>query len=211
MLATDSQGNTSWKAVAEAFGATGALPESTITMNLRFPGQYFDEESGDHYNFMRIYKPCTGRYGQSDPIGLYGGINLFAYADNNPIGSIDSRGEIAPVVAGALIVGGCLWTAWQGYQAGVEYAVSEIRNRRERERQQSARDNQSEGEETTEFNTFSRPLSVATDKLENGLNTYGYIPVKAVAGIAVMGTGGGILGAAIGFACGSIGFYYGQR
>ncbi|MDR0479655.1 MAG: hypothetical protein LBH31_07640 [Burkholderiaceae bacterium] len=63
ILATDKQGNTNWKAVAESFGSTGVLPNSSsITMNLRFGGQYFDQESGSQYNFYRDYKPNIGRY-----------------------------------------------------------------------------------------------------------------------------------------------------
>jgi len=51
---------------------------------LRFPGQYFDEETGLHWNFFRDYNPSTGRYLEKDPIGLRGGINVFAYVQNNP-------------------------------------------------------------------------------------------------------------------------------
>jgi RHS repeat-associated protein len=85
VLATSKSGNTSWKAVQEAFGAAGTLPESSITMNLRFPGQYFDQETGAHYNFFRDYKPNLGRYLQSDPIGTEGSENLFGYANLNPM------------------------------------------------------------------------------------------------------------------------------
>ena len=73
-LATNPQGQITWQAQAEAFGQTTPDPNSTITVNLRFPGQYFDEESGLHYNYFRDYDPQTGRYVQSDPIGLEGGL-----------------------------------------------------------------------------------------------------------------------------------------
>ena len=92
MLATDKVGATSWKVVSEAFGAAGQLTESTIEVNLRFPGQYFDSETGIHFNFHRDYRPNTGRYVQADPIGLVGGVNLFLYANSNPILLIDSKG-----------------------------------------------------------------------------------------------------------------------
>jgi RHS repeat-associated protein len=94
ILATDKTGATHWKAVTEAFGAAGTLSETRITMNLRFPGQYYDQESGAHYNLFRDYKPATGRYLQSDPLGLKGGPNLFEYAKQNPLIVTDDKGRI---------------------------------------------------------------------------------------------------------------------
>ena len=52
----------------------------SLSYNLRFPGQYYDAETGKHYNVNRDYDPVTGRYVQSDPIGLDGGMNAFEYA-----------------------------------------------------------------------------------------------------------------------------------
>ena len=66
--------------------------QSTVANNLRFQGQYFDAETGLHYNYHRYYDPRTGRYITPDPIGLAGGINLYAYAGNDPVGGIDPQG-----------------------------------------------------------------------------------------------------------------------
>jgi RHS repeat-associated protein len=59
---------------------------------LRYPGQYFDQESNLHYNYHRSYSATTGRYTQSDPIGLDGGWNRFGYVDENPLSSTDPKG-----------------------------------------------------------------------------------------------------------------------
>ncbi|MBP1204106.1 RHS repeat-associated protein [Duganella sp. 1411] len=60
--------------------------------NLRFPGQYYDKETNLHYNYYRDYDPQSGRYVQSDPIGLNGGINTYAYVENIPTARSDPLG-----------------------------------------------------------------------------------------------------------------------
>ncbi len=89
---TDRTGNVSWAAGFDPFGK--ATPTTAfITQNLRFPGQYYDEETGLHYNIARFYDPNLGRYLQSDPIGLMGVlINTYTYVRNNPVNLIDPEG-----------------------------------------------------------------------------------------------------------------------
>lgn len=68
-------------------GSTKAL-----TYNLRFPGQYYDSESGTFYNYFRDYNPALGRYLESDPVGLSAGINPYAYVGGNPLLLTDGFG-----------------------------------------------------------------------------------------------------------------------
>jgi RHS repeat-associated protein len=73
----------------QSFGAT-TVP--AVTFNLRYPGQYFDQESNLHYNYHRSYHPGGGRYTQADPIGLDGGWNRYSYAELNPLEFTDPEG-----------------------------------------------------------------------------------------------------------------------
>ncbi|WP_296266629.1 RHS repeat-associated core domain-containing protein [Pseudomonas sp. UBA6562] len=91
---TDDQGEQQWRASYATWGRTreehcavGFADEQ----NLRFQGQYLDRESGLHYNLFRYYDPDVGRFTQPDPIGLAGGLNLYAYAPN-PFTWIDPWG-----------------------------------------------------------------------------------------------------------------------
>lgn len=109
---TDREGRIVWSARYRAWGATLAieqplLPElrrvgnavqetwqeqtDPVVQNLRFQGQYFDAETGLHYNRFRYYDPDCGRFVSQDPIGLEGGVNLYQYAPN-PVGWVDPLG-----------------------------------------------------------------------------------------------------------------------
>jgi RHS repeat-associated protein len=85
-------GQVVWSAKAESFGSTTVDPSSTIANNLRFPGQYYDAESGLHYNWNRYYDPRVGRYLTSDPIGIAADTNVYSYAYQNPVKFIDPEG-----------------------------------------------------------------------------------------------------------------------
>jgi RHS repeat-associated protein len=89
---TDASGTVVWDADYKPFGEV-TITLSTITNNLRFPGQYFDAETGTHYNYYRDYNPSIGRYVEADPLGIEKGINhLYAYVANNPLNITDPLG-----------------------------------------------------------------------------------------------------------------------
>ena len=88
----DEEGYTVWQGNYMPFGELASEEMIAFENNFRFPGQYFDSESSLHYNYHRYYDPNIGRYIRPDPIGLKGGMNLFVYAVNNPLGHIDTLG-----------------------------------------------------------------------------------------------------------------------
>jgi RHS repeat-associated protein len=90
-LITDSNQNVVWDATYDPFGQANITIE-TVTNNLRFPGQLYDEETGLHHNGWRTYDPSLGRYLTSDSIGLLGGTNTYIYVSANPILYSDPTG-----------------------------------------------------------------------------------------------------------------------
>ncbi|AMT87482.1 hypothetical protein AYO71_07975 [Pseudomonas koreensis] len=88
---TDYSGETMWSAKYRAYGNLAALDVSEIDNPLRFQGQYFDAETGLHYNRHRYYNPGTGRFLTPDPIKLAGGLNSYQYVPN-PTGWVDPLG-----------------------------------------------------------------------------------------------------------------------
>ncbi|SAK99951.1 RHS repeat-associated core domain-containing protein [Caballeronia ptereochthonis] len=89
---TDSEGRVQWQAAYNAWGSTRIQEmRRNVHQPLRFQGQYFDAETGLHYNQHRYYDPDIGRFTTQDPLGMTGGINLYRYAPN-PNAWIDPLG-----------------------------------------------------------------------------------------------------------------------
>ncbi|WP_411861349.1 RHS repeat-associated core domain-containing protein [Xanthomonas arboricola] len=125
-----------WSLKGEAFGNTAPNQDpdgdgAAFVFDMRFPGQRYDAASGLNQNYFRDYDAATGRYAQSDPIGLAGGMNSYAYVGSSPVQMTDPSGQIAvpmpiplpglppqhPLVWAAL--GGAAIGA--GFNAGYEY------------------------------------------------------------------------------------------
>jgi RHS repeat-associated protein len=96
-LVADAAGTTVWRwDQDEPFGlnAPDENPSGlgAFDLPLRLPGQYFDAETGLHYNYFRDYDPSIGRYGESDPIGLRARLNTYAYVAGSPLNMSDPSG-----------------------------------------------------------------------------------------------------------------------
>lgn len=96
----DNTNTVVWRWDSDPFGTTPPTEDPdgngvAFKYNPRFPGQYFDQETGLHYNYFRTYDPKTGRYFETDPIGLSGGLNLFSYASGSPVSAADPFGLVA--------------------------------------------------------------------------------------------------------------------
>ncbi len=91
---TNGAGTTiwAWAYQGNPFGEQQPISTTGYVLNLRFPGQYYDAETGTNYNMFRTYEPATGRYLQSDPIGFSGGINIYTYGSGSPLNAFDSLG-----------------------------------------------------------------------------------------------------------------------
>ena len=104
-LASNSSGTTVWETTYQPFGTTGVITAS-INQNLRFPGQYADTEAGFNYNLNRDYMPNLGRYLESDPMGLWGGVNPYSYVGGRPLTAIDPLGLWQITISGGVWLGG---------------------------------------------------------------------------------------------------------
>jgi len=129
-LATNAQQTIVWKLPPhQPFGED---PEHTdpdgdgqhTHIALRFAGQIYDQETGLHYNWFRDYDPATGRYIESDPIGLEGGLNTYAYVGNHPLRYVDPTGEYAIPFPPLVVVAGVGCALSSGCRDAVRDVIS---------------------------------------------------------------------------------------
>lgn len=105
VFATNTSGAKVWEASYLPFGRVHTTIGTPI--NLRFPGQWFQSETGLHQNWMRDYDPTTGRYMQADPLGLIDGASVYGYARGNPGRYVDPTGEqgiTIPLPRGPMVI-----------------------------------------------------------------------------------------------------------
>jgi RHS repeat-associated protein len=103
---TNASSRVEWQWDHDPFG--NGLPTGSFSYGLRFPRQVYDQRSKLHYNYFRDYDPNTGRYIESDPIGLAGGVNTYGYVGGNPLWARDPSGEnplLIPLIIGGAVGG----------------------------------------------------------------------------------------------------------
>ncbi|MDH3473769.1 MAG: DUF6531 domain-containing protein [Rhodospirillales bacterium] len=127
---TDAAGQVVWDALFTPFGELASLAGAAENPQ-RFPGQRYDAETALNYNYFRDYDPSLGRYVESDPIGLLGGVNPYAYVGGNPVNAFDPTGESA--LGG--VIGGLgadvaipeptdlAWPKWVGWGLAIAGAI----------------------------------------------------------------------------------------
>ncbi|MCA3176266.1 MAG: RHS domain-containing protein, partial [Burkholderiales bacterium] len=116
LRATNQAGELVWRAEYSSLGAATLPPDNRLTNNLRFAGQYFDAETGLHYNTRRYYDPVAGRYISQDPIGIAGGWNLYDYANGDPANQLDPTGEWVWVAIQVALTVYDLYTEYKEYK-----------------------------------------------------------------------------------------------
>jgi len=116
----DENANIVWSWESKAFGDDEAV--GSVKFDLRFAGQYYDDETSTHYNINRDYDPKMGRYLQSDPIGFDGGVNSYGYVGGNPMGAVDEMGLFVDTLDNPL-----MWPI--AFATGLTWGINEIAER----------------------------------------------------------------------------------
>ncbi len=121
-MAVNRDNVVTWQAEYTSFGNTDISVEQFVN-NHRFPGQYYDSETGLHYNCHRYYDPETGRYVTSGPIGLGGGLNTFGYVLGNPLKYSDRHGLVVTGEWDVTSPGGGVWASYEGMFSSIDSGV----------------------------------------------------------------------------------------
>lgn len=116
LRATTKSGEVVWRADYSSLGQAQLASDNRLNSPLRFAGQYFDAESGLHYNTSRYYDPLVGRYITQDPTGFAGGWNLYDYASGDPNNKLDPKGEWVWVVINVAMTVYDLYTEYKQYK-----------------------------------------------------------------------------------------------
>ena len=181
---TNAIGLVVWQATYDPFGKATVNEDvdgdgKIVEMNVRFPGQYYDAESGLHYNYFRTYDPETGRYLTSDPIGLLGGVNTFGYVGGNPVGFVDSNGLwIVPAIKVTLKIASVAATA-----IGVKNAINKFE--KIQQDQQNARDMLKDvGNNANELQDYQENIASDTVDVQRNLTS---IPLSRYPGSDIVG------------------------
>ncbi len=134
-VVVDRSGAIRWRWLnADPFGAGAPEPiAGGVTCHLRLPGQVFDPETGLHANHHRDYDPVLGRYLQSDPIGLAGGLNTYVFVNNSPTSAVDADGRVAvallPAAAALAAAAGTVALSQSSKDTRLKYEIERLASR----------------------------------------------------------------------------------